>query len=72
MEAWSLEDEGEVHFNVFTYNIQPGVVINYTDGSSHAVGGSPSNDTATVRKSIERHQRRTARKAYQDKRMSAD
>lgn len=72
MEAWSLEDEGAVHFNVFTYNIQPGVVINYADGSSHAAGESLSDDAAAVRKSIERHQRRTARKARQDKRMPTD
>ena len=37
MEAYSLEDEGAgIQFCVFCYNIQPGVVINYTDGSSCA------------------------------------
>ncbi len=34
MEAWSLEDNGRLHFNVFVHNIQPGVAINYTDGTS--------------------------------------
>lgn len=72
MEAWSLEDEGAVHFNVYAYNIQPGVAINYADGSSHLVGGGASEEDAAVRKSIERHQRRTARKTGLDKMMPAD
>ena len=35
MEAWSVEDNGKgLSFNVFVYNVQPGVVIDYRDGSS--------------------------------------
>jgi DNA-entry nuclease len=35
MEAWSLEDEGAgVCFNVFVYNVQPGVTIDYATGDS--------------------------------------
>ena len=35
MEAFSVEDEGEgVCFNVFVYNVQPGVGINYATGES--------------------------------------
>lgn len=35
MEAFSVEDDGEgVSFNVFVNNIQPGVEINYLDGTS--------------------------------------
>ena len=35
MEARSIEDEGKgVCFHVFVYNVQPGVKINYRDGSS--------------------------------------
>lgn len=35
VEAWSVEDNGEgICFNVFFYNVQPGVVIDYSDGSS--------------------------------------
>ena len=35
MEAYSVEDNGDgICFNVFCYNAQPGVTINYSDGSS--------------------------------------
>ena len=37
MEALSVEDNGKgVRFNVFCYNVQPGVIINYADGSNYA------------------------------------
>lgn len=35
MEAYSVEDEGDgVCFNVFIYNVQPGITINYSTGAS--------------------------------------
>lgn len=35
MEAYSVEDNGEgVCFNVYCYNVQPGVIINYKTGES--------------------------------------
>jgi len=35
MEAWSVEDEGEgICFNVYAYNVQPGVIIDYATGES--------------------------------------
>lgn len=35
MEAYSVEDNGEgVKYNVYVYNVQPGVTINYADGTS--------------------------------------
>lgn len=35
LEAFSVEDIGTgIRFNVFLYNIQPGIVINYADGTS--------------------------------------
>ncbi len=38
IEAMSVEDNGEgICFNVFCYNVQPGIEINYDDGSSKAV-----------------------------------
>ena len=37
MEAWSIEDNGEgICFNVFCYNVQPGVEIDYASGDSEA------------------------------------
>ena len=36
MEAWSVEDSGKgVHFNVYCYNVQPGIEIDYATGESH-------------------------------------
>ena len=35
IEAYSVEDEGEgVCFNVYCFNVQPGVVIDYATGES--------------------------------------
>ena len=35
MEAYSIEDNGDgIEFNVYCYNVQPGININYADGSS--------------------------------------
>lgn len=39
MEGWSVEDNGEsVCFNVFVYNVQPGISICYADGTSSRIG----------------------------------
>lgn len=36
MEAWSVEDNGSgLHFNVYCYNVQPGIVIDYATGESY-------------------------------------
>ena len=43
MEALSLEDGGEgVCFNVYAYNVQPGVVIDYATGESWLEGEEPA------------------------------
>ena len=35
LEAYSIEDNGEgVSFNVYCYNVQPGITINYQTGES--------------------------------------
>ncbi len=39
MEAWSVEDSGQgVHFNIYCYNVQPGIILDYTTGESRAEG----------------------------------
>lgn len=36
MEGWSVEDEGDgICFNVFVYNVQPDIVIDYANGESY-------------------------------------
>lgn len=41
MEAWSVEDQGAgVCFHVYVYNNQPGVDINYADGTSKEQNGA--------------------------------
>lgn len=51
MEAYSIEDEGEsICFNVYCYNVQPGITINYATGDS----SGPSNET-TSKSSVEQN-----------------
>lgn len=50
MEAMSVEDNGEgVCFNVYCYNVQPGVTIDYATGNSWLEGDAPtSSDSSTT------------------------
>ena len=34
IEAYSIEDNGRLQFNVYIYNIQDGININYATGKS--------------------------------------
>lgn len=46
MEALSVEDEGDgIQFNVFVYNIQPGITIDYTSGDSSQAQSVVSEST---------------------------
>lgn len=48
MEGYSVEDAGEgISFCVFAYNVQPGIEIDYTDGSSHLIEDKTQLDIIT-------------------------
>jgi len=34
IEAYSIEDNGKLHFNVYVYNVQDGISIDYATGKS--------------------------------------
>lgn len=45
MEAWSVEDEGDgICFNVYVYNVQPGIEIDYATGNSWEAKSESSSD----------------------------
>ncbi len=47
MEGYSVEDKGEgVLFNVFAYNAQPGILINYATGESSLSGGAVGSSSS--------------------------
>ena len=50
MEAWSVEDNGDgICFNVYCYNVQLGIEINYATGESKSKDGSaPYGSSAVV------------------------
>lgn len=49
MEAYSVEDEGEgVCFNVYVYNVQPGIVINYATGENWLSTEAPKETAAST------------------------
>ena len=48
MEAKSVEDNGEgIEFNVFVYNVQPGITIDYATGDSGLDGQAITNEGAS-------------------------
>ena len=45
MQAYSVEDNGQgISFNVYCYNVQPGVAIDYATGDNQAVASSSSDE----------------------------
>lgn len=49
MQAYSVEDNGQgIQFNIYCYNVQPGVIIDYTDGSTEGTSSCPLVDSQTL------------------------
>ncbi|MBQ8392175.1 MAG: DNA/RNA non-specific endonuclease [Clostridia bacterium] len=49
MEGYSVEDEGEgISFNVYAYNVQPGIEINYATGENWLSGEAPDVEQTTT------------------------
>lgn len=60
IEAYSVEDDGAgVCFNVFCYNVQPGVTIDYSSGNSKLINDTSGN---TVPKTTEKNSKTTTQK----------
>lgn len=74
MEAYSVEDDGDgICFNVFCYNVQPGVTIDYADGTNHLSDRDAQTDssTATVDTALAHYVLNTSSKKYHDPSCSA-
>lgn len=62
MEAYSIEDEGDgICFNVYCYNVQPEITINYATGDSTGPG---SDTTKTQRPSTEQNNNNKSKSSY--------
>lgn len=49
MEAYSVEDNGDgICFNIYCYNVQPGITINYANGSSSSSRTTNSTQSNTT------------------------
>lgn len=58
MEGYSVEDEGQgISFNVFVFNSQPGVEINYKDGTSKLLTDNTPNNTNENKTQTEKNAR---------------
>lgn len=66
MEAQSVEDGGEgISFNVYCYNVQPGIRINYKDGSSQPESKVQKNKNKNKNKKPYKYNKtKKARKKY--------
>lgn len=54
MEAYSIDDDGEsICFNVYCYNVQPEITINYATGSSTGPSNKQETSTPTQTPSVE-------------------
>ena len=57
MEAWSVEDNGQgICFNIYAYNVQPGIYIDYATGDSHVADNGQAAGTQTKAANKEQHE----------------
>ena len=72
MEAYSVEDDGDgICFNVFCYNVQPGVTIDYADGTNHLSDKDAQADSSTADTASVHYVLNTSSKKYHDPSCSA-
>lgn len=74
MEAYSVEDDGDgICFNVFCYNVQPGVTIDYADGTNHLSDQDAQTDSSSTSTDIAsaHYVLNTSSKKYHDPSCSA-
>lgn len=49
MEGCSVEDNGDgIMFNIFAYNVQPGIIIDYSTGESSLSGNNTQTNSSTI------------------------
>ena len=73
MEAKSVEDNGKgISFNVYCYNVQPGIRINYKDGSSQAENKVQKNKNKKVKKPEKSTKKKKSGKPKKTKKVEED
>lgn len=75
MEAFSVEDNGAgICFNVFVFNVQPGIEINYADGTSRLIDTAEKDDLASSENTTEQYvlNKKTKKIHYPDCQSVAD
>ena len=71
IEAYSIEDKGDgICFNVYCYNVQPGVKINYATGESSLVSGSGAAQNTTKKAAATTKKATTTKKVTTTKKAS--
>ncbi len=49
MEGYSVEDNGDgIMFNIFAYNVQPGIIIDYSTGESSIAGNNTQSNSYVI------------------------
>ena len=73
MEAKSVEDDGKgISFNVYCYNVQPGIRINYKDGSSRAESKVQKNKNKKAKKPEKSSKKKKTGKPKKTKKVEED